>query len=129
MIHVIISFSCYCNFFSRTFIIKGNANNGKNLHFCVFPVIAFVNKKVIGCTNEEAIGAINEASIGAIIAPGNSPSGFYIPCFTVSVTPSINRPDFSSDSTILIISPISSFEMNKMNPFPALTAPAPLIFL
>ena len=29
----------------------------------------------------------------------------------------------------LIISPISSFEMNKMNLFPALAIPCPLIFL
>ena len=30
---------------------------------------------------------------------------------------------------ILVISFISSFEINKVNPFPALTAPFPLIFL
>ena len=30
---------------------------------------------------------------------------------------------------ILIISSTSSFEMNKVNPFPALMAPCPLIFL
>ena len=36
---------------------------------------------------------------------------------------------FSSDSTILIIPFTSSFEMDKMNPFPALTASCPLIFL
>ena len=30
---------------------------------------------------------------------------------------------------ILIISFISSFEINKVNPFPTLTAPFPLIFL
>ena len=30
---------------------------------------------------------------------------------------------------ILIISFISPFEINKVNPFPALTAPFPLIFL
>ena len=30
---------------------------------------------------------------------------------------------------ILIISFISSFEINKVNPFPALTAPLPLNFL
>ena len=30
---------------------------------------------------------------------------------------------------ILIISLISSFEMSKVNPFPALTSPFPLIFL
>ena len=47
----------------------------------------------------------------------------FISCFTVSVTPSINTPESSSDLMILIISFISSFEMNKVNHFPALAAP------
>ena len=50
-------------------------------------------------------------------------------CFIDSVVPSINRPDFSSGSLILIILFKSSFEINKVNPFPALTVPSPLIFL
>ena len=70
---------------------------------------------------QKVIGAINEAAIDVIIIPKN-PSSF----FTVLVAPSINRPDFSDDSTILIISSISSFEMNKTNLFPAL---CPFIFL
>ena len=37
---------------------------------------------------------------------------FFISCFTVSVTPSINTPKSSSDFMILIISFISSFEIN-----------------
>ena len=49
--------------------------------------------------------------------------------FTISVAPSINTFDFSSDFMILIISFISLFEMNKVNPFPTLTAPFPLIFI
>ena len=40
---------------------------------------------------------------------------FFISCFTVPVIP--------------IISFISLFEINKLNPFPALRAPFPLIFL
>ena len=54
---------------------------------------------------------------------------FVVSCFTVSVTPSINTPESSNDFMILIISFISSFKINKVNPFPALTAPFPLIFL
>ena len=54
---------------------------------------------------------------------------FFISCFTVSVTPSINTPESSNDFTILIISLISSFEINKVNPFPALIALFPLISL
>ena len=41
--------------------------------------------------------------------------------------PSINTFESSNDFMILIIPFISSFEINKVNPFPALTAPFPLI--
>ena len=67
-----------------------------------FPVIAFVNEEATGCVNEEAIDTINEAAIVAIIAGRNWPSCFFVSCFTVSLAPSINRPEFSSDSAILI---------------------------
>ena len=49
-------------------------------------------------------------------------------CFTVSVTLSIDTPKYFNDFMILILSFISSFEINKVNPFPALTAPFSLIF-
>ena len=48
--------------------------------------------------------------------------------FTVSVTPSVKTPEPSYDFMILIISFISSFEINKVDRFPALTAPFPLVF-
>ena len=41
---------------------------------------------------------------------------------------SINTPQSSNDFMILIISFIFSLEIKKVNPFPALTAPLPLIF-
>ena len=47
----------------------------------------------------------------------------------VSVTLSINRPESSADSTILIISSISLFEMNEINTFAALITSHSLIFL
>ena len=97
-------------------------------HLLVLPVIEFINEEAIGCINEEAIGAINEAAVGAITEGRNPPFCFFISYFTVSLAPSINRPDFSYDSAILIISSISSFETNKVNPLPALTAPCPVIF-
>ena len=53
----------------------------------------------------------------------------FISFFTVSVLPSINTPESSNDFMILIISFISSFEINKVNTFLALTDPFPLIFL
>ena len=43
--------------------------------------------------------------------------------------PSINIFESSNDFIILIILFISSFEINKANLFPVLTAPFPLIFL
>ena len=93
-----------------------------------FPNIALINEKLTGRINEEAIGAIYEAAIGAIIALRNPPSCFFISCFTVSVAPSSNRPDFYSGSRFLMIFSISSFEMNIVDLFPALTAPCPLFF-
>ena len=116
--------------FARTFFIKGNANDGRNPYSCPFPAIAFINEEATGCINEEAIGTINQAAIGPIVAPRKLLSCFFfISYFTVSIAPSINRPCFSSDSKILIISFISPFEMNKVNLFLALTTPFALIFL
>ena len=66
---------------------------------------------------------------GASKAPRNPPSCFFISCFIVLVTPSINTSESSTDFIILIILFISSFEINKVNFFPALTGPFPLIFL
>ena len=54
---------------------------------------------------------------------------FFISCFTVSVPPSINIPEYSNGLMILIISFISSFEINKVNYFPSVTAYFPLIFV
>ena len=51
---------------------------------------------------------------------------FMFYCFSNS---SINTPESSHDFMILIISFISSFELNKVNHFPTPTAPFPLIFL
>ena len=53
----------------------------------------------------------------------------FISCFPVSVTPSINTTKSSNDFISLIILFISSFEVNKVNYFPALTAPFLLILL
>ena len=86
-----------------------------------FPLILFTTGEVTGCTNEAAEGAKN--------AQRNPPSCFFISCFTVSVNPSINTPESSNDLMVLIISFTSSFQINKSNPFSALTTPFPLIFL
>ena len=53
---------------------------------------------------------------------------FFISFVTVSVTPSINTPESCNDFMILITSFISSFKINKVNPFPPRTSPFPLIF-
>ena len=80
-----------------TFIIKGNANNGRNLPLFPFPVIAFIKEETEDCINGETISAIKEAAIGAIIPLRNPPSCFFISCFTVSVAPPIDKLVFSSD--------------------------------
>ena len=80
-------------------------------------------------TTEEVTGCTNEAAKGASKAPQNVPYCFFISCFTVLVTSSINTTESSNDFMILIISFISSFEINKVNPFPTLTGPFPLISL
>ena len=98
----------------------------RNPPLCPF---SFINKEATGCINEESIRAINEAAVDAIIAPGHPRSCFFISCFTVSVAPSINRPNFFSDPTTLIIPFMSLFEVNKVNPFLALATPCLLIFL
>ena len=61
--------------------------------------------------------------------PRNPPSCLFISFFTVSLTPSINSPEFYGDFMILIISSISAFEVTQVVPFPALTTPQPRIFL
>ena len=78
---------------------------------------------LIPFTTEEMTGWSIEAAKSANKASRNPPSWF-----TVSVTPSINAFE-SYDFVILMISFIFSFELNKVYPFPALTAPFSIIFL
>ena len=52
-----------------------------------------------------------------------------MPSFTVQLIRSINAFKPTNDFMILIISFKTSFEKNKINLFPALTAPFPLVFL
>ena len=115
-INVIIFSFCCSDSFSLCF-----RNNGRNSSFCPVPVMGFISDTT-GYINEEAIYAINETTI---IAKKSTFLIFFYLCFTVPVVPSINTNDLSSDSTILIISFIFSFETNKVNPFPALTVPHP----
>ena len=84
------------------------------------PLIPFTTEEITGCSNE-AVKYANKAG-------RNLPSCFFISCFTVSVMPSINTFESSNDFVILIILFISSFEINRINLFPAQTAPFPLLF-
>ena len=113
---LLYSLPAYVNPFPKTFIIKGNDNpngnaNARDALMAPFQVLTFVNEEATCCINSEARYAINEAVISAIMAGKNRSPCFFISCFTVSLAPSINRPEFSSDSTILIISSISLFEI------------------
>ena len=84
-------------------------------------LIPFIIEEMTGCTNKAAKDANK--------TPRNPSSCVFISCFTVSVTSLVNIPDSSNDFIILIISVISSFGINKVNPIHSLTAPFPLIFL
>ena len=84
---------------------------------------------LIPLTTEEIVDCTIEAAKGAKKAPRNRPSCFLTSCFTASVSPSIITPKSSNDFMILIMSFIFSFKVNKVNPFPALRGPFPLIFL
>ena len=90
---------------------------------------ALLTSSIMLFTIEEINSCNNEAAKCANKASGNMPSCSFISCFTVSVTPLINTPESSNYFMILIISFISSFEIDKVNPFTVLRAPFPLIFL
>ena len=115
--------------FPWTFIIKGNFNNGRNPPSCPFPDIAFINEEVTGCINEKKHRCYQWNSYSYHHRPKKPTFLSFISCFTDSVATSINRPDFYIDSTILIISSISLFEINEADLFLVLTTPFPLIFI
>ena len=85
------------------------------------PLMPFTTETVTGCTNEASNGANKDKK--------KMPSCLFILCFTVSVFLSIDASESSNNFMILIISFLSSFKINKVNLFPALTAPFPVIFL
>ena len=93
-----------------------------------FPVL-LTPRPLIHFTTEEITDCTNKAAKGANKAGKNLCSCFFISCFTVSVILSINTFESSNYFMVLIISFISSFEIDKVNSFSVLTAPFPLIFL
>ena len=100
MIHIIISSSCSRDtsssprdFFSKYFFNNVYANNGRIPPSCV-SLVSLDSFPNIPSNNEKATSAINEAAIGAINEAIAAPSYHFISSFSVSVTPSINRPDF-----------------------------------
>ena len=84
---------------------------------------------VIPVTTEKIKSFAIAADTAANIAPRTLTSSCYVSCFTVSVTPSNNTLESSNDLMILIISSISSFEINGVNSFPAFATLFPLILL
>ena len=96
----------------------------------IYPLPALLTPlPLIPLTTEEITGCANEAANGANKAGLNPTSCLFISCFAVSVIPSINKFEYSNGFMILIIPFMSSFEINKLNPFPALTVTFPLNFL
>ena len=92
--------------------------DGVELNFLsiyLYPLIPFTTEEITGCTKEAARYSNKNQR--------NLRSCFFISCFTVSLTLSTNSLKSSNDFMILIISFISSFKGNKVNPFLALKAP------
>ena len=118
----------------KAFIIKGNVNNWRispsypfSCAHVSFLDIAFIKEESTGCVNEGAIGAINEAVQGAIIAPEIY---LLVVLFDVLLFQLHHQLiDRIFLVTILIILSISSFEINKVKSFPALTTLLSCIFL
>ena len=77
---------------------------------------------------EDITGCYKEVAKGANKAPRIAPSCCFISFFTVPVTPSVNTTESSNKFIILIVSVLSSLQINKVNPFPALAAPFLFIF-
>ena len=103
--------------------------SGTKIFLSIYPLPPLLTPlSPIPLTTEEITGYTNEATKGANKA-GRVFLVFLITCSAVSVTPSINIFESSNDFMILIISFISPFKINKVNPFSTLTAPFPLIFL
>ena len=76
------------------------------------PLLAFLTPLLlIPFTTEEITGWTNEASTGVDKIPKKLPLCVFISCFTVSVTPLINRTESCNDFIMLMIPFISSFEI------------------
>ena len=82
----------------------------------------YTTEEVTGCTNEAAKEANKEVKKTCLLV-------FLFHVFSVSVIPSINTFAYFNDFMRFTISLISSFKINKVNPFRTLTAPFPLNFL
>ena len=85
------------------------------------PIIPFATEKITSCATEAAKGANKNSKKSCFL--------FSISFFTITVTPFINTPECSNHFIILIISLISPFKINKVDPFLALRDAFALIFL
>ena len=103
------------------FIIKGNANNGRNPSYYPFPVLmipfpdkAFINEKATGCVYGKVV---IEAAIAAFIVPRSLPSLFLFHVLLFQLHHRLIDRIFPSDLNILMILSISSFAINKSQSF------------
>ena len=108
-------------------LFKGWSGN-KNLYSYILFLLYLTPIPLIFFTTEEITDCNTEKAKYGNKTPRNPRSCFFTLCFTVSVTLSIDTPKYFNDFMILILSFIPSFEINKVNPFHALTAPFSLIF-
>ena len=114
--------SAFVNLFKDVaFIIKGNAENGRNPSYYPFPVLmipfpdkAFINEKTTGCVYRKPD---IEDAIGAFIVPRSLPSFFLFHVLLFQVHHRLIDRIFPSDLNILMILSISSFAINKSQSF------------
>ena len=108
--------------FHRTFITKDTFLSTLNLSFCLF--LAIVTYIIY---RWKSYRLYQWRSHNCNHSTYESTLSFFISCFTVSMTPSINGIKISSDLAVLVTSFILSFGISKVHPFLALTDPRTLI--
>ena len=108
--------------FHRTFITKDTFLSTLNLSFCLF--LAIVTYIIY---RWKSYRLYQWRSHNCNHSTYKSTLSFFISCFTVSMTPSINGVKISSDLAVLVTSFILSFGISKVHLFLALTDPRTLI--
>ena len=110
-------------------IIKDNANDGKYLPSCpfsaimtLFSVVAFINEELRGCTNEEVLVLLIKQPKARYHSTKRCTFFFLFHVLLFQLHQQLIDLIF-----LVTLKVISSLQMNKVNPVPALTAPTPFV--